>query len=66
MRAAYSVCGIISYFSCSKTPKLEQITALNLSVLLKLVRMGANADKIRQSATFRHVQQRQVSYGAKK
>ena len=41
--AVYSVSGIRSYFSCSKTPKLEQITALNFSDLSKLVRMGENA-----------------------
>ena len=40
---AYSVSGIRSYFSCSKTPKLEQITALNFCDLSKLVRMGGNA-----------------------
>ena len=41
--AAYSVSGIRSYFSFSKTPKVEQITALNFSDLSKLVRMGKNA-----------------------
>ena len=41
--AAYSVSGIRSYFSCSQTPKLGQITALNFSDSLKLVRMGENA-----------------------
>ena len=39
---AYSVSGIRSYFSCSKTQKLEQITALNFSDLSKLVRMEEN------------------------
>ena len=39
----YSVSGIRSYFSCSKIPKLEQITVLNFSDLSKLVRMGQNA-----------------------
>ena len=29
--AEYSVSGIRSYFSCSKTPKLGKITALNFS-----------------------------------
>ena len=41
--AAYSISGISSYFSCSKIPKLELITALNFSDLLKLVRMGENS-----------------------
>ena len=41
--AAYLVFGIRSYFSCSKIPELEQITALNFSDLSKLVRMGENA-----------------------
>ena len=40
---AYSVSGIRSYFSCSATPKLGQITALNFCDSLKLVRMGENA-----------------------
>ena len=39
----YSVSGIRSYFSCSKTPKLWQLTALNFSDSSKLVRMGENA-----------------------
>ena len=34
--AAYSVSGIRSRFSCSKTPNLEQIIALNLSDPSKL------------------------------
>ena len=41
--SAYSVFGIRYYFSCSKTPKLKKITALNFSDLSKLVRMGENA-----------------------
>ena len=41
--AAYSVSRLRSYFSCSKTPKLGEITALNFSDLSKLVRMGENA-----------------------
>ena len=41
--AAYSVSRIRSYFSSSKTPKSLQITALNFSDSLKLVRMGENA-----------------------
>ena len=41
--AAYSVSGINSYFSCSKTPTLESITVLNFSDSLKLVRMEENA-----------------------
>ena len=41
--AAYSVSGIRSYFSCSKIPKLWQITALNFSDSLKQVGMGENA-----------------------
>ena len=41
--AAYSVSGIRSYFSCSKTPNLGQITALDFSGSSKLVRMGENA-----------------------
>ena len=41
--AEYSVSAIRSYFSCSKTPKLGQITPLNFSDLSKLVRMGENA-----------------------
>ena len=40
--AAYSVSGIRSYISCSKTLKLKYIRALNFSDLLKLVRMGGN------------------------
>ena len=36
-RDGYSDSGIRSYFSCSKTPKLEQITALNFSDSSKLV-----------------------------
>ena len=40
---AYSVSGIRSYFSCSKTPTLGQITSLNFSGSSKLVRMGENA-----------------------
>ena len=39
----HSVSGIRSYFSCSKTPKLEKITALNFPDSSKLVRMGENA-----------------------
>ena len=41
--AACSVSGIRSYFSCRKTPKLEQITALDFSDSSKLARMGENA-----------------------
>ena len=41
--AEYSVFEIRSYFSCSKTPKLGYITALNFSDSSKLVRMGENA-----------------------
>ena len=41
--AEYSVSGIRSYFSCSKTTKLGYITALNFSDSSKLVRMGENA-----------------------
>ena len=40
--AVYSVSGITSYFSCSNTPKLGQITVLNFSDSSKLVRMGEN------------------------
>ena len=42
INAAYSVSGIRCYFSCSKTPTLGQITALNFSDSSKLVRMGEN------------------------
>ena len=41
--AGYSVSGVTSYFSCSKTPKLGQITALNFCDSSKPVRMGENA-----------------------
>ena len=41
--AVYSVSGTRSYFSCSKTPKLGYITALNFSDSSKLVKMGENA-----------------------
>ena len=40
--AAYSISGIRSYFSCSKTPKLGEMTDLNFSDSSKLVRMGEN------------------------
>ena len=41
--AVYSVFGMTSYFSCSKTSKLEYITAaLNFCDSSKLVRMGEN------------------------
>ena len=39
----YSFSRIRFYFSCSKTPKLGYITALNFSDSSKLVRMGENA-----------------------
>ena len=41
--AACPVSGIRSYFSCSKTPKLDLITALNFSDSSQLVRMEENA-----------------------
>ena len=44
--AVYSVSGISSYFSCSETPKLEQITALNFSGLSKLARWKRMRDKV--------------------
>ena len=34
--APYSVSGVMSQFSCSKTPKLKQIKVLNFSDLSKL------------------------------
>ena len=40
--AAYSVSGIRSYLPCSKTPKLELITALNVSDSSKPARLGEN------------------------
>ena len=44
--AVYSFSGISSYFSCSETPKLEQITALNFSGLSKLARWKRMRDKV--------------------
>ena len=41
--AAYSVSGIRSYFSCSKTPKLRVNNSSEFSESSKLVRMGENA-----------------------
>ena len=43
INATYSVSGIKSYFSCSKTLKLKNVTVLNFFDLWKLIRKKESA-----------------------